>query len=869
MFSFINKIKDKAKPSHCDFCGAKIVKRPVTAEVKTPPYMLNFCCYGCKIGYLTLGKSESSISNLIINDLALSGQMPVFQKEGESRTQIRRGQSAGSAESVPAYTVTCDKNDERQISFGIKGITCSSCIPVIEKALEMQDNIESAKINPVTHSVTLNTGQGGADLKAVKNILKKLGYGVSEYDNSYDNLKEESYSLLARFAFGAFMSMNIMIFSLLLYSDYFLRLKNEIINYSHIILWTFTTAIVLVVGYPIFKSAYKKLISLTYNSDTLISMGVLSAYIYSSFITFGLYKKSSGVFFDTAAMILILITFGKFLEASAKKSSVSGLYNLINLRPDFATILIDGEEKEVDIGNIKKDDIVFVKQGGLVPADGILISEYAVIDESMYNGETLPVNKKNNENLISGSINKGKDIKIKASTGAYGSYLFKIIRFAERAYNLKTEPLRYVDNIAKIFVPAIIAVAVLTFAIYYFLTKNFDASLARFISVLVVACPCAFGLAAPLVITNGISRAQKDKILVNGAETLELVTNADTFIFDKTGTLTEGLPEINEIVTLNSNKGKITGLIQVASLIERNIDDRIAEAFKRKAENAEKIDADDISGIKFKIGYGVSAKYLNDEVLLGNPEFLEENGISLNAEIKKRALEFEKEGAAVVYLSIGGEPKCFFVITDKIKSSSGDAIKNILKLKKKVIMLSGDSEEAVNFIASEVGIPKENAHFRMKPEDKLEFIQNLKKKDKGGIVAFVGDGLNDMPAMEEADISILSPSHYNVPFTRPNVVLLNGDLKSIALLLKLSSVARRIIKENLLFSFIYNSAAIPLAIFGILNPLSAAISMMVSSIFITFNSLKIKLRRVEPSAAKRTDADTESGIAVYGNALIK
>ncbi|MCL4498097.1 MAG: heavy metal translocating P-type ATPase [Deltaproteobacteria bacterium] len=855
MLSFINKIKDKAKPSHCDFCGAKIVKRPVTAEVKTPPYMLNFCCYGCKIGYLTLGKSESSISNLIINDLALSGRMPVFQKERERQTQ--------------AYSVIESKNDERQISFGIKGITCSSCIPVIEKALELQNNVKSAKINPVTHSVTLNLGKDGADIKSVRRILKKLGYSISEYDNSYDNLKEESYSLLARFAFGVFMSMNIMIFSLLLYSDYFLRLKNKIINYSHIILWAFTTAIVLVVGYPIFKSAYKKLISLAYNSDTLISMGVLSAYIYSSFITFGLYKKSSGVFFDTAAMILILITFGKFLEASAKKSSVSGLHNLINLRPNLAVVLINGGEQEVDIKDIKKDDILIIKRGEPIPADGVLISEYAVIDESMYNGETLPVNKKINENLISGSINKGEDIKIKASTGAYGSYLFKIIRFVERAYNMKIEPLRYIDGIARIFVPVIIAVAVLTFAIYYFLTKNLDTSLARFISVLVVACPCAFGLAAPLVITNGISRAQKDKILVNGAETLELFTNADTFIFDKTGTLTEGLPEIKETVPLNSTKDKIAGLIQVASLIERDIDDRIAEAFKRKAENAERIEANDISGIKFKIGYGVSAKYLNDEVLLGNPEFLKENGIPLSAEIKKRALEFEKEGAAVVYLSIGREPKCFFVITDKIKNGSRDAIKNILRLKKRVIMLSGDSEEAVNFIASEVGITKENAHFRMKPEDKLEFVQNLKKKDKGGIIVFVGDGLNDVPAMEEADISILSPSRYEIPFNRSNVVLADSDLKSIPNLIKLSMEVRRIVKENLLFSFIYNFIAIPLAIFGILNPLSAAISMMVSSIFITFNSLKIKLHRTGPAAVKRTDADTESGIAAYENALIK
>ncbi|MHB1600912.1 MAG: heavy metal translocating P-type ATPase [bacterium] len=822
-------MKEKQKPASCDFCGAK-VKRPVTAEVKTPPYMLNFCCYGCKIGYLTLGDSESSISDYIIKDLELQGRDPIFKKEKSAAVLfVNKG---GDGESA-----------DNQISFGIKGVTCTSCIPVIEKALELQENVISAKVNPVSHTVTLNLDKKESNIKNIKNVLNKLGYSISEYEDSYDNIKEESYSLLARFGFGIFMSMNIMIFSLLLYSKYFLKLRNQIVNYSHFILWTFTTAIVLVVGYPIFKSAFKKLFSLTYNSDTLISIGVLSAYIYSSFITFGFYKKSSGVFFDTAAMILILITFGKFLEASAKRSSLSGLHNLTRLKPDFAALDIDGIEKDIDIKNVKAGDVLSVKAGDPIPADGKLVSEFATIDESMFSGEPLSVNKKSGEKVFAGSINKDGTIKIKAEAEIYKSYLFKMIRFAEKAYNMKIEPLRYIDEISQIFVPVIVGVSFLTFLFYYFFTNNLDLSITRFISVLVVACPCAFGLAAPLAITNAISKIHKDDILINGAETFEILNKADTVVFDKTGTITEGLPQVKEVVLLiNADNLKPAHLkdefIQVAGLIEKNIVDRIAEAFKINSGNYLK--EEDISDIIFKTGYGISAKYKNSDIFIGNEEFLKINGIAVSEETAKKAYVYEKEGATVVYLSIEDELKCFFVIADKIKDGAFEAIREILDAGKKVIMLSGDNEPAVNFIASAVGIPEGNAYFKMKPEDKLEFIKKLKNEKKSGGVVFVGDGLNDIPAMEESDVSILSPSKYEIPFNRSNVVLLNGNLKSIIKLFKISSDVKRIIKENLLFSSIYNFIAIPLAVIGLLNPLSAAISMMASSIFITLNSLRIR-----------------------------
>ena len=843
MFDFINKIKEKQKPASCDFCGAK-VKRPVTAEVKTPPYMLNFCCYGCKIGYLTLDKGESSISDFIVNDIELRGRVPIFKKEKDA----------------PALSVS-----DNCVSFGIKGVTCTSCIPVIEKALELQENVISAKVNPVSHTVTLNFNKDVSNIKNIKTVLKKLGYSISEYDDSYDNLKEESYSLLARFGFGVFMSMNIMVFSLLLYSKYFLKLRSQIVNYSHFILWAFTSAIVLVVGFPIFKSAFKKLFSLTYNSDTLISIGVLSAYLYSSFITFGFYKRSSGVFFDTAAMILILITFGKFLEASAKRSSLSGLHNLTRLKPDFAVLIAEGGEKDIDIKDVKEGDILSVKTGEPVPADGKLISEYATIDESMFSGEPLSVNKESGGKVFAGSINKGETIKIKAEAEVYKSYLFKMIRFAEKAYNMKIEPLRYIDEISKIFVPIIVGLSFLTFICYYFFTGNIDLSVTRFISVLVVACPCAFGLAAPLVITNAISRIQKDNILINGAETFEILNKADTVVFDKTGTITEGLPSIREVV-LSVETGNIPAealkneLIQVAGIIEKNITDRIAEAFKTKSESdlkqapgCKKVVEEDISNVIFKTGFGAAAKYKNSDVFIGNEEFLKINGIAVSKEIALRALEYEKEGATAVYLGIGGRIKCFFVIADRIKDGAAEAVKGIRGLGKKVVMLSGDSEPAVKFIASAVGISADDAYFKMKPEGKLEFIKNLKNNKKEGTIVFAGDGLNDIPAMEESDASILSPSKYEIPFNRSNAVLLDGNLKSIIELFKISSDVKKIIKENLLFSFIYNFIAIPLAVIGVLNPLSAAVSMAASSIFITVNSLKIRRLKQNRAAKARNE----------------
>ena len=859
MFNFAGKIKEKLKPPtnrvDCDFCGVE-VKRPVTAEVKTPPYTLNFCCYGCKIGYLALGENESSVSDLIIKDLKLPGREPIFKK--------------------PAEFLSFNGEEENcnTLSFGIKGVTCTSCIPVIEKTLELQENVVSAKVNPVSHIVTLNLEKEQSNIKSIKKVLQKLGYSISEYEGSYDNLKEESYSLLARFGFGVFMSMNIMVFSFLLYSKYFIKLRSQIVNYSHFILWFFATAIVAVVGFPIFKSAFKKLISLTYNSDTLISIGVLSAYVYSSLITFGIYDRSSGVFFDTAAIILILITFGKFLEASAKKSSLSGLHGLTLLRPDFATIAAaDGSRTDVDIKAVKAGDMLSVKAGEIIPADGKLASEYAAVDESMYSGEPLSVNKKSGDGVLAGSVNRGgAEIVIEATSAVYKSYLFKMIRFAERSYNMKIEPLRYVDEIAGVFVPVIVGASLLTLAVYYFLTRDADLSVIRFISVLVVACPCAFGLAAPLVIANGISRAQKDKILINGAETFELMSKAGTVVFDKTGTLTEGLPSLKETVFAGTDDfetdAAISELIQVAGLIEKNISDRIAEAFRIKSGDVsksgdyKKIEETDISDIAFKAGYGASARYYSGgdsnngaykNVVIGNEEFMDMNGVYLTEEISKRAFNYERNGDTIVYMGMDSGLKCFFVISDRIKAGAAEAVNGILSLGKKVIMLSGDSEPAVRFIASVVGIKKEDAHAGMKPEEKLEFVKNLKNDKKNGVVVFVGDGLNDIPAMEEADVSIVSPSRYELPFSRSNAVLLDGNLNSIAKLYKTALGAKKIIKENLLFSFAYNIVAIPLAVIGILNPLSAAVSMMASSIFITLNSLKIRMRRKEEAATGKRD----------------
>ncbi len=599
-------------------------------------------------------------------------------------------------------------------------------------------------------------------------------------------------------------------------------------------IWLFviTTPIQFIGGWTFYKGAYNALKNRSLNMDFLIAMGTLTAYIYSAFVIFFpamLPVNEKDVYFEVSAVIIAFVLLGKFMEDYIKKRTSAAVRKLLDLRPKTARVIRDGKEMEILAEEIMAGEIVVVRPGEKIPVDGIVIEGESSVDQSMVTGESMPVLKKNGDEVIGATINKHGMIKFKATKVGSETALMQIVKMVEEAQASSAPIQRLADKVSSFFVPAVIGVALLSFAGWWLLAGNFTVGLLSFVAVLIISCPCALGIATPAALMVGVGKGAESGILIRGGEYLERAHKLQKAVFDKTGTLTKGEPEVTDIISNNE-----TGLLKIAAIAERGSEHPLADAIMKKASSM-KIKAPDADKFKAIPGYGIKATWKGKNIIIGNRKMMAKEGIRTD-ELKEKISMLESEGKTVIIVALNKKLLGLIAIADSLKEYSAEAVRQLELLGIESIMLTGDNERTANAIAKQIGIRKVIAN--VLPHEKLDVVKKLQAE--GNVVAMVGDGINDAPALAQADIGIAIGSGTDVAKETGGIVLIKDDLRDVVLGVKLSRATMGKIKQNLFWAFAYNTAAIPIAALGMLNPIIAAAAMALSSLTVVTNSALLK-----------------------------
>ena len=728
----------------------------------------------------------------------------------------------------------------------IKGMHCASCVSKIEKSIRKISGIKKVNVNIATEKVSVKYDLKKVSLDKIYGAIKSAGYeALEEQEIRKDTEKEtrdrEIKSLRNKVILGIVLASLALIIS---FNEFFPQLSTINDQIKLYILFMLVTPVQFYIGWQFYKGFWNALKHKTSDMNTLIAVGTSAAYFYSLVVTFfpELIKiGSKDVYFDTAAVIITLILLGRYLEAKAKGSTSEAIKKLVGLQPKTAIIIRNGKEIEVPIGEVKIDDIVFVKPGGKIPVDGIVVFGNSSIDESMITGESIPIEKKKGDKIIGGTINKHGMLKVKAERVGSDTALAQIIKLVEDAQGSKAPIQRLADKVASVFVPIVITIAFITFIAWYIFGPDpaFNFALVNFVAVLIIACPCALGLATPTAIIVGTGKGAENGILIKKAEALETAHKINFVVFDKTGTLTKGKPEVTDII--NFTKFTKEDVLRYSAIVEKGSEHPLGESIILEA-NKKKISIPEPTEFKAISGKGIQAKYKRKNILLGNRSLILQNKINMkDLEIKMKKLE--TEGKTVMILAINNELAGLIAVADTLRNESKKAIQELHKMGKKIAMITGDNERTAKAIAKELGIDRLLAE--VLPEDKAKEIKKLQKE--GNIVAMAGDGINDAPALAQADVGIALGSGTDIALETGDIVLIKDDLRDVVKAISLSSYTIKKIKQNLFWAFFYNSAGIPIAagalypfIGFLLHPMIAAGAMALSSISVVSNSLLMK-----------------------------
>ncbi|WP_337872325.1 heavy metal translocating P-type ATPase [Ignavibacterium sp.] len=745
-----------------------------------------------------------------------------------------------------------NKISTKKISLPIEGMTCASCVARVEKAISNAPGVKNVSVNLANEKATIEFEETNFDFVKIKELVEDAGYKIlapmsQDSDRSVVGLNigkttpTLSYESEVRkdFFISLLFTLPVLILSMGIMIPQF---RNIIpLNDSQInkILLLLTIPIVFIPGKRFYKIFWKNTIHLTADMNSLVAIGTGSAFIYSLVLT--LFPElfphihSSHVYFDSTAVIITLILMGKWLEARAKSRTNDAIKKLISLRPETATVIVDGNEVERKIDELQIGDMVIVKPGTKIPADGIIVNGFSVIDESMLTGESLPVEKILNDKVSGGTINQIGTFIFRITATGDNSVLGNIIRMVEEAQGSKATIQMLADKIASVFVPAVILVALSSFTFWIFYSNNFSVALMNFVAVLIIACPCALGLATPTALIVGLGKAAQKGILIKNAESLELAHKVDVVLFDKTGTITEGTPQVIGIYTTNYDEKEMLSMINP---VEKRSEHPVAKAI---VSYAEKFNLKEYTLEEFEsnTGFGIRAKVDGKEILIGNEKFMLTNNIQISDEL---LLPDEKNEVAstIIYVSSNGNLIANISIADKIKENSKNAIESLKKMNIKTVMLTGDNYNSAESIAKKIGIDEVKAE--LLPEDKLKIVDEYLNQNK--IVAFVGDGINDAPSLAKAHVGIAIGNGTDVALETADIVLLNNDLMNVTKSILISKLVVRTIKQNLFWAFVYNIIGIPLAALGMLNPMIAALAMSFSSVSVVSNSLRLKRAKI-------------------------
>lgn len=734
----------------------------------------------------------------------------------------------------------------------ITGMTCAACSSSIEKAISRKKGIKSAMVNLSTERLTVEFDENIILLDQIEEIILKLGYGIDKsQSSSYLDKNIHTKKILIRFIISLIFTVPLLYISMGHMFSYevvdFLNHEKNPLNFT---IAQFILVIpVLIVGTPFFKKGIKSLINFKPNMDSLITIGTISAFLYSLYesvkVISGNHASAMNLYYESSATILTLITLGKYLEEVTKGKTSNAIKKLIGLSPKTALVERDGVEVEIKIEDVKVGDILIVKSGEKFPVDGEIIYGSCLVDESMITGESIPISKKINDKVIGASINKNGFVKYVSTKIGEDTMLSQIIKLVEEAQNSKSKIAKLADKVSYYFVPTIIFIAIVSFLFWIFYRRDFEFAFTIFVSVLVIACPCALGLATPTSIMVSTGLGAENGILIKSGEALEIAHRTNVVVLDKTGTITEGKPKVTDLLINSDVFNDEKEFLSYAVSIEKGSEHPLGEAILEYGIE-KKVDIFEIEDFKNIEGMGVSASVNFKRILLGNKKLLDENNINIG-EFKNVSDILANSGKTPMYMVVDNKFGGIIAVADTVKENSKKAIEKLKSMGIKVLMLTGDNKKTALSIGKEVGI--EEVIAEVLPKDKSLEVSKL--KDIGYKVCMVGDGINDAPALMNAHIGIAIGSGTDIAIESASVILMKNDLFDIPKFFKLSKNTIRNIKQNLFWAFLYNVIGIPFAmgvfyLFGgsLLNPMIAALAMSFSSVSVILNAIRLKFIKI-------------------------
>lgn len=734
-----------------------------------------------------------------------------------------------------------------KIALPVEGMTCASCVARVEKTIRKIEGIGEVNVNLATEKVTLSFDREKISLEDIALAVDDAGYKLvlpepedhQKIDVPEDLKQKQSYKKLKNeFLFSLSFAVPVMFLSMAGMTPWFMSVSPLSMDTVNKLIFIAATLVMVVSGKRFFVSAYKNLKHFSADMNSLVAIGTGAAYLYSSAAVLfpellNVTDSYTPLYFDTASTIITLILMGKLLEAGAKSKTSGAIKELIGLQPKTAIVISGGAEKEVAVSSLKTGDVILVRPGSKIPVDGIITKGSTSIDESMISGESIPVEKNVDDKVIGGTINKNGSIEFRATAIGKDTVIAHIIKLVEDAQGSKAPIQALADKVASVFVPAVISIAVITFAYWFlFAGNNFSTAMIKFISVLIIACPCALGLATPTAIMVGTGRGASIGVLIKNAAALELAHKIDTIVLDKTGTITSGNPSVTGVASFNGFDE--TEIIRLAVSLENKSEHPLAHAIVdyAKLKNVNPVDADSFIS---ETGMGVTANINGQTVSAGSFSMMNKRAADIETHAKEIAVITEN-GMTPVFISAGGMLAGIISIADTIRPTTKDAVKALKQIGIDVIMITGDNEKTAMAIAKQADI--ENIIAGVMPRQKAEKIKEL--QTAGKIVAMTGDGINDAPALAQADVSIAMGTGTDVAIETADVTLVSGELPAVVKAIKLSKRTISLIKQNLFWAFVYNVIGIPVAAMGILNPMFAAAAMALSSVSVVSNSLRLR-----------------------------
>lgn len=732
-----------------------------------------------------------------------------------------------------------------KITLPVEGMTCASCVSRVEKTISKIEGIKNINVNLATEKVTFEYDPEKIDLNLVAQKVDDAGYkldlSVTNSKKAVPGPQEDKQNVFLTelkkdFLLALILTVPILIVNMGIMWDGFFLKKYFSVDQINRLLLILTTPIVFVSGKRFFRIFWNNLKHFTADMNSLVAIGTGSAYLYSLIISLfpeWFNHKNLHVYFDTTAVIITLILLGRWLENRAKAKTGSAIKKLIELQPKSAIVKIDGKEIEKKLDDLETGDVVIIKPGNKIPADGIVVYGTSSINEAMITGESIPVEKMIGSKVIGGTVNLNGYLEFEVKTVGENTVLGQIIKLVEDAQSSKAPVQNLADKIASVFVPVVVIISIITFIIWLLISPdNFSHALTNFIAVLIIACPCALGLATPTALIVGMGKAAQNGILFKSGESLEKVQEANTIIFDKTGTITEGILSVNKVKTFQTTQERF---ISILASIESKSEHPIAKAIVNYA-NAQNIQLQEVYDFQAIPGKGIIGFINNKKVIAGNATLLEDNGIS--PESIKQIKNGDEIDGSIIYLSYDNILLGYITISDTVKGNASEIISAIKKMRINTVLLSGDNFQSTKSVAEKIGI--ENFEAGVLPWNKSDVV--TKYKGMGKKVIMVGDGINDAPALANSDVGIAIGTGTDVAIESAGVVLINGDLNGVVNAILLSKQTIRTVKQNLFWAFFYNVIGIPLAALGLLNPMFAALAMSFSSVSVVSNSLRLRAK---------------------------